>query len=51
MVVGDCISYVISNGSNMSMVKTMPLSADVHPHPQIWIGFMGVAKLAQSLRC
>ena len=35
----------------MSMVKTMPLSADVHPHPQIWIGFMGLAKLSQYLHC
>ena len=31
------------------MVKTMPLSADVHPHPQIWIGFIGLAKHVQSL--
>ena len=31
----------------MSMVNTMPLSADVHPHPQIRIGFNGLANNVQ----
>ena len=26
-------SYVISHGSIINMVKTMPVGADVHPHP------------------
>ena len=33
MPVGDYVSYVISHGSMICMVKTMPVGLDVYPHP------------------
>ena len=51
MPVGDYVSYVISPGSMINLVKTMPVGADVHPHPHIWIGFIGLQKHLQFLNC
>ena len=33
MPVWDYVSYVISHGSIINVVKTMHVGADVHPHP------------------
>ena len=51
MPVGDYVSYVIRHGSMIKVVEIMPVGVDVHPHPHIWIGFIGLQNHLKKINC